>query len=142
MQAAGKQTNSNQWLTTAVTTTIIVLAIILFGWVMSRMGLFNRVGSGKAAVAADSLQLTTEAMRFGQEVLQVTIGQEVTLVLDNRDLYGHSFDVDALNVHVEMPANGRTPFTFTPTETGTYTIYCAVPGHREAGMVSTLVVGE
>jgi plastocyanin len=100
------------------------------------------VSSGKTAVAADSLQLTTEAMRFGQEALQVKVGQEVTLLLDNRDLYGHSFDVDVLNIHVKMPANGRTAFTFTPTETGTHTIYCAVPGHREAGMVSTLVVGE
>jgi uncharacterized cupredoxin-like copper-binding protein len=29
---------------------------------------------------------------------------------------------------------------FTPTTTGTYSFYCGVPGHREAGMVGTLIV--
>ena len=94
-------------------------------------------------ISANALQFTTEAMRFGLEELQVKAGQEVTIVLDNLDLYGHSFDVDAFDLHVEMPANSRTEIRFTPPTVGrTYIIYCAVPGHREAGMVSTLVVGE
>jgi uncharacterized cupredoxin-like copper-binding protein len=30
--------------------------------------------------------------------------------------------------------------TFT-VEEGTYEFYCSIPGHRESGMVGTLVVG-
>jgi uncharacterized cupredoxin-like copper-binding protein len=142
MQATSEQARTNQWLGTAVALFIVIIAIILFGWVIGRMGLFNWVGSGETAVSPNTLQLTTEAMRFGQKELHVTAGQEVTLVLDNHDLYGHSFDVDALNVHIEMPPNGRTEIIFIPAETGTFAIYCNVPGHREAGMVSTLVVEE
>jgi uncharacterized cupredoxin-like copper-binding protein len=39
-----------------------------------------------------------------------------------------------------MDANGRSAISFIPTKPGTYDIYCGVPGHLEAGMVSTLVV--
>ena len=140
MQATSEQVKTHQWLTTAITIFTLFIAVILFGWVMSRMGIFNRIGHSETAVSPHTLHITSEAMRFGQEALQLKAGQEITLLLDNHDLYGHSFDVDELDLHIEMPPNGRTQFTFTPTQSGTYTIYCAVPGHREAGMVSTLVV--
>ena len=67
-------------------------------------------------------------------------GEETTLILENHDLYGHSFDSDELNLHAKMDANGSSVITFTATDPGTYEVYCGVPGHREAGMVSTLVV--
>lgn len=140
MQATNLPDKTNQWLTTAVTSFIILLAILLFGWVISRMGLFNKAGNSEPIAAPYTRHVTSEAMRFSQEELQVRVGQEVTVILDNRDLYGHSFDVAELDLHVEMPPNGRTQFTFIPTQSGTYAIYCAVQGHREAGMVSTLVV--
>lgn len=140
MRVTSEQTTTNQWLTTAVTTLVIVTAVILFGLVISRMGLLNRLGSGQTAVDPRAITITTASMRFEPETLRVKAGQEVTLLLENEDLYGHSFDVDAFDLHVEMSANSRSEQTFTFTEAGTYTIYCAVPGHREAGMVSTLVV--
>jgi uncharacterized cupredoxin-like copper-binding protein len=30
--------------------------------------------------------------------------------------------------------------TFSPAQTGTYEVYCSVPGHKEAGVVAKLVV--
>lgn len=140
MQGVNVKEKSNEWLNTAVLLLIIGVALVLFVVVIGRMGLLNRWVAGETAVAAGTLQLTAEAMRFGQPEVQVKAGQEVTLVLDNHDLYGHSFDVDGLDLHIEMVANGRSTTNFTPIEAGKYLIYCAVPGHREAGMVSTLVV--
>lgn len=142
MQATNVQEKTDQWLGTAVTVFMVIIALLLFGWVIGRMGLLNRVGGAETAVPGPSFHLTAEAMRFGQAEIRVKAGQPATLVLDNHDLYEHSFDVDELDLHVAMTANGRTEFTFTPSEAGTYTIYCNVPGHREAGMVSSLVVAE
>lgn len=145
MQAANTQTvreGSSSRLATAVTILGIVLALVLFGVVVSRMGLLNGLVGRETAVSTDSgiVHITTKDMQFGQTHIRVQAGQPVTLQLDNYDLYGHSFDVDELNLHVQLPPNGRAEATFTATAPGTYQIYCAVPGHREAGMVGTLTV--
>jgi uncharacterized cupredoxin-like copper-binding protein len=52
----------------------------------------------------------------------------------------NSFDVDALEIHIAMAANETAETTLTLTQPGTYTFYSAIPGHREAGMVGTLIV--
>jgi nitrite reductase (NO-forming) len=78
--------------------------------------------------------------RFDRTELRARVGETVALRLDNRDAQRHSFDVDELSVHVPMPAGTTAAALFRPTEPGTYTFYCQVPGHREAGMVGTLIV--
>ncbi|MCA9922191.1 MAG: cupredoxin domain-containing protein [Anaerolineales bacterium] len=123
-------------------------AVVLFAVVIVRMGFFNRVLntaempalSTVEAAVLQSLTLTTKDMAFGPTEMRVKAGEPVTLQLDNYDFYGHSFDIDAFDLHVAMPGNGRATATFTPTEPGEYTIYCSVPGHREAGMIGTLIV--
>ena len=46
--------------------------------------------------------------------------------------------MDMLHVH-GLPGQSHA-ISFTPTTPGTYTVYCTVPGHREAGMTATVVV--
>ena len=133
------------WLTKSGLAVGILVCLFLFGLVVARMGLLNGlVNRGETAVTSqnNTLLYTTKAMRFGQTELRVQAGQEITLQLENDDTYAHSFDIDEMGLHVEMPANDRVTTQFTAPEPGTYTIYCAVPGHREAGMVATLVIEE
>ena len=49
-------------------------------------------------------------------------------------------DVDALGVHAELPMKGKTTLTMTPSKPGRYELYCGVRGHKDAGMVGTLIV--
>jgi uncharacterized cupredoxin-like copper-binding protein len=77
---------------------------------------------------------------FDQKELRARAGGVVALRLENSDAIGHYFDIDELNVHVAMPSGKPAIALFTPSTPGTYTFYCRVPGHREAGMVGTLVV--
>src|SRR6266545_4279304 len=77
---------------------------------------------------------------FSQAELHARVGETVALRLENSDTQAHYFDIDTLNVHVSIPTGNPALALFTPTTPGTYTFYCHVPGHREAGMVGTLVV--
>lgn len=45
---------------------------------------------------------------------------------------------DALHVHAD--AFSQNVLLFTPLNAGTFTVYCTVPGHKEAGMTARLVV--
>ena len=77
---------------------------------------------------------------FDQAELRAKVGQTVALRLDNSDTQLHYFDIDALDVHVPMPAGQPALALFTPSAPGSYTFYCHVPGHTEAGMFGTLIV--
>ena len=139
------QEKKGNWLGTVGTGLGMLVCLLLFGIVISRMGLLNGlVSRGETAVSLppNTLLYTTKEMRFGQTELRVQAGQEITLQLENYDMYAHSFDIDELDLHIEMPANDRVSTTFTAPEPGTYTIYCGVPGHKAAGMVATLVVEQ
>jgi plastocyanin len=77
---------------------------------------------------------------FGQPELRARVGQTMALRLENTDTQTHSFDIDAFNVHVPMPSSMPALALFRPSAPGTYTFYCRIPGHRDAGMVGTLIV--
>ena len=91
-------------------------------------------------VLAQLPALTTPGFTFSQTEITVQAGDTVALRLENPHALPHSFDVDALNVHVPAEADTANLILFTPTQPGRYTYYCSVPGHRELGMEGTLIV--
>ena len=122
-----------------ITSIAVLFAIGAVAYILSSMGIF-RIFTTPAAPGSDTEIVKSEHFRFGPETLTVTAGQAVTLNLTNADMVSHSFDVDELALHVEMPVKETTMVTFMAIEPGEYQIYCSVPGHTEAGMVATLLV--
>jgi plastocyanin len=97
------------------------------------------VGPGPARpVPAGELVLDSSRTAFQPGTL-TTPSRQVTVHLTNRDLFWHSFTIDRPAVNVDVPVGGTRQVTFTVAP-GTYQFYCRVPGHKEAGMVGTLVV--
>jgi nitrite reductase (NO-forming) len=64
---------------------------------------------------------------------------EVAIQLVNIDAFDHDFTVDELDVKLLMGPDETVDGTFQATP-GTYTFYCSIPGHREAGMEGTITV--
>lgn len=82
-----------------------------------------------------------DAMAFDPDTLTVAAGEEVEIMLANDGAIPHNMSIDDAGVDEDLDGGESTTFTFTaPDAPGEYEIYCNVPGHREAGMVATLVV--
>lgn len=49
-------------------------------------------------------------------------------------------DMKAMAAHVAVEAGKTGKVEFTPTQSGTYELYCTVAGHKDSGMTGTVVV--
>ena len=84
--------------------------------------------------------LTAENVKFVGTGLEIRNDGVLGLFVINKDDLGHTFDVDSLGIHVQLPANSTTAVAIMPTELGRLQFYCNVTGHRDAGMVGTINV--
>lgn len=117
-------------------------------------------GGSKSSAPAESIELTANSMAFGTPEFTLEKGKSYKLVFKNDDTVEHDFSIDKIAVkvaeeghggghgsgaatpdlHVHAAAGATESVEFTPTEAGTYTFYCTVIGHKDAGMVGQLVV--
>ena len=62
----------------------------------------------------------------------ITVGQKVTLSIENTDDAAHSLTAPDLGLNIQIPGgqDGKssfTTYTFTPKRSGTFRWYCAIP---------------
>lgn len=106
-----------------------------------------------------TIEISTTNMAFSTKELTLDKGKPYKLVLENSDSLLHDFSIDKIpakvkaehgdkhemggkkpDLHVSVDGGKSGSIEFTATKEGTYTYYCAVPGHKEAGMSGTLVI--
>src|SRR5215203_2678320 len=98
-------------------------------------------GAGEnAGDAAASNQFTVESndIFFAPTEIEVPSDTEVTILLPNLGASPHNFSIDELDISVDI-APGETKEVTINAPEGEYQFYCNVPGHKEAGMVGTLI---
>lgn len=113
------------------------------------------------------ISLQASEFRFEPATVEVMAGQQLTISMQNMGAVEHDFVIDEMPmeemvaeseeeegghsmgememepaVHMGAMAGMSDSVTLVPTQPGTYQFYCAVEGHREAGMVGTLIVRE
>lgn len=76
--------------------------------------------------------------------LRVSPGDVVELVLINGDGIEHDITVANLNVQTDRitKKDATARVTFSIDTDGVYIYYCSLPGHRQAGMLGSLIVGD
>jgi uncharacterized cupredoxin-like copper-binding protein len=96
-----------------------------------------------AGDSATSDQFTVEShdIFFQPTEIEIPANQDVKILLPNLGVSAHDFSIDALGINQAI-APGETAEVTINAAPGTYEFYCSVPGHKEAGMVGTLVVRE
>ena len=105
-------------------------------------------GGGEAPAATggaiDQLKISADpsgALKFDKSTLQAKEGR-VKITMSNPSPLSHNVSIEGSGVDVEGKTvpKGGTSDVAAALQPGTYTYYCSVPGHREAGMEGTLTV--
>lgn len=93
-------------------------------------------------LSSPSSPVVIEAHEFGFGPGAVTISSAgpTTIELNDTGIVPHNLTVDALGIQIVAAAGRSTSATFQDLAPGTYEFYCSISGHRQAGMVGTLIV--
>ena len=113
-----------------------ILAVV---FVVASLGLvWAMTNAAPQAAPEGALEVRTVNLAFHPDSLQAT-GGKVTVALHNRDLFWHTFTIDALHVDIRAPV-GRLRAASFEARPGTYSYYCRLPTHAALGMRGTLTV--
>ena len=91
------------------------------------------------AEGAREIAVTANGFAFDPDEITVAVGEDIAIVLTSADIL-HDFTIDELDAHVAADRGETATGGLRAEEPGRYSFYCAVAGHREAGMEGTLVV--
>jgi uncharacterized cupredoxin-like copper-binding protein len=118
----------------------VVAALVGAAATSALAGLTSPGGTGVAEEPTVTGVVTAEKTTFVATSLHMNNGEVLGLFVINRDTIGHTFDIDSLDIHVQLPPTSTIAVAIKPTGSGPLEFFCAVPGHREAGMVGTIAV--
>jgi uncharacterized cupredoxin-like copper-binding protein len=116
------------------------------------------------------VSLTATDIAYDINQIEVLAGQPLKLTLHNQGVLNHDFSIMEIphsggvtmtmmdgdmdmghdmshmskmpDIHVAASQDASNTIEFVPSAPGEYEFYCTVSGHKEAGMVGTLVVKE
>ncbi|MEX0896240.1 MAG: cupredoxin domain-containing protein [Patescibacteria group bacterium] len=98
--------------------------------------------SADADTEAEVRTITIEAGSYYYEPAEIRVqqGETVRLELTSSDMV-HNLIIDELDISIPMTNAGETnSVEFTADQPGTYTYFCGVDGHREAGQIGQLII--
>ena len=81
-----------------------------------------------------------ENTAFVATSLEMDSSEVLGLFIVNKDPVPHSFDIDSLDIHVQLQPNS-TGSCYQTDRTRQPGILLRCPGHRQAGMVGTITIG-
>ncbi len=106
------------------------------------------LGDGPSVVMLD--------IDFAEDEITIPAGEAVEVPMVNQGVLVHDISIDSIPITYDVAGGGTTSpdwdlhvvllpgesatVTMTVSEPGVYDFYCSVPGHREGGLVGTLIV--
>lgn len=75
--------------------------------------------------------------------LRAELGDTVRIHLSSGEGAMHNLYIDEFNAHsADFMGADQVTLEFVADQEGTFTYYCAIPGHRQIGMAGTFIVGS
>ena len=94
----------------------------------------------KIGAPAGAVQVTLSEFAITPSSISAPIDGKLTVT--NSGSAAHNFNVSGTNVHTkDLQPGTTTTVDLKGIKAGTYTVFCAIPGHQAAGMQGTLVIG-
>ena len=117
----------------------MVVGVILVTAVLAGCGDDDTGAAPSPSQAGDAVEVVAEDVGFDAAAYEATAGT-VSFVYRNHGSITHTLVLEEIDgFKLEVTGNGDTDEGSTDLGAGTYTVFCDVPGHREAGMEATLV---
>lgn len=129
----------------------IALAVLLGTYYIlnNRPAQTQGTGSNNGQSNGDNGQVTSEireftvnghAYGFTPSTIEVNKGDDVKITFISDDI-SHDLVIDGYNVGTNAVSSGNSyTIQFIADKSGTFTFYCSIDGHRDAGMVGKLIV--
>ncbi|CAA9540119.1 MAG: Copper tolerance protein [uncultured Thermomicrobiales bacterium] len=97
-------------------------------------------GTTPSVGAATPITVEFIDVAFAQTELTIPANTDVPFHFVNVGASPHNFTIDDPKVFSGDLVSGATSDVVVNLPAGTYEYYCSIPGHREAGMIGTLIV--
>ena len=122
---------------------MLLIAVALAGCGGSSKSSATPAATKAASGPATTLKLAADksALKFDKTSLTAPAGK-VTIQMSNPSMLSHNVAIEGngLDTAGQIVGNGGTSTVTADLKAGTYTFFCAVDGHRQAGMQGTLTV--
>ena len=125
-------------------TFLIPFVLAAFGMLSVVRAQAQEITAPVASNEAKTLEviIASTEFKYVPAKVQVPAGRAVTLVLDNSGAETeHGIILPAFNFRLEVKAGEIARKSIVFDKPGEYEFSCDLPGHREAGMKGTLIVG-
>lgn len=87
------------------------------------------------------LDMTAKEFTFSPAKITIDAPGELTVNLANKGVVEHDIVFEGMPGRALAAAGKDASATFMAEKAGTFTYFCSIPGHRDAGMVGVLTVG-
>ena len=113
---------------------------LILAAVAALLGTIGLTACGGGGAPPLKVSLEAQDIKWSSNAITASVGQSVEVTVVNTGALEHNFSVDQFTVNKNVAIGATETITFAPSSSGTYEFYCAIAGHREAGMVGTLTV--
>jgi manganese oxidase len=125
---------------------VVGTAGVVFAVIAMMFGLFAFIVAAHAdskksvGVPVGAVQVSLSEFAITPASISAPLNGE--LLVTNAGTVAHNLNVEKTSLHTkDLNAGDSATLDLKGVKAGTYTVYCAVSGHRAAGMQATLVIG-